>query len=300
MAPILSIIIVTFNHEREIAECLDAIYTKCTVYPLEILIIDNHSEDHTKKTIEDYFHDHPKENLTFNLIKNTVNFGYTKAVNQGMKLANSQFILLLNPDTMVSDNAIDLMVQFLSNNPQTGAVAPQLQYPDGEIQPSCRRFPCYRYVVFEMLGLSYLFPRSKIFNGWKMGDFDFKSMRQVQQPQGSCLMIPQKVKGDIGFLDERFFLFFSDVDYCKRIRSTGFKIYFYPTAKVTHQKGSSIYRERAKLTWQSHVDFMRYFLKWYQLPFIWLLNLGGIPFLIVLGGLRWVFYRLKEWRSEKP
>ncbi|MCH8127452.1 glycosyltransferase family 2 protein [candidate division KSB1 bacterium] len=294
MTPILSIIIVTYNHSNEIIECLEAIDKNYSVHPLEIFVVDNSSKDSTISVIEHFIQSKQNQNRTINLIQNVVNVGFTQAVNQGLNQATGKFLLLLNPDTKVEEKAVDSMMQFLSNHPGVGAVAPQLLFSDGSIQPSCRRFPRYRFVAYELLGLSYFFPNNKIFNGWKMGDFDHNAIRVVQQPQGSCLMIPGEVIREVGELDERFFLFFSDVDLCKRIWRNDHKIYFYPHAKVTHQKGSSIYRARAKLTWQSHLDFIRYFLKWYRLPWLWILNIFGVPFLLVLGGLRWMFYRLND------
>ncbi|MEE9168130.1 MAG: glycosyltransferase family 2 protein [bacterium] len=298
MKPALSVIIVTFNHEREIGECLPAIYERSSARPLEIFVVDNSSDDGTVAAVNKCKLLYDSKDFRIEFVQNRDNKGYTLAVNQALNEASGEFILMLNPDTIVQKESIDLMLQFLRDKPDTGAVAPQLLFPDGRIQPSCRRFPRYRFIVFEMMGLNRLFPTSSIFNGWKMGDFDHRSLKTVPQPQGSCLMLPRKVLEEVGNLDERFFLFFSDVDLCKRIWRSGRKIYFYPAAKVIHQRGSSIYRNRAASTWRSHRDFIRYFLKWSGLPVRWISNILGIPLLLKLGVIRWGLYRLSKSSSK--
>ena len=297
MESVLSIIIVTYNHECEIQKCLDSIDLYLTSKSNEIIIIDNHSNDSTSVKIERYRSKFNHNFSNFQFVKNSQNLGFTRGVNQGLSLASGKFLLFLNPDTEITQSSLETLIRFLSNHPSAGAVAPQLLYPDGEIQPSCRRFPKYRYLLFELTGLSRLFDKSKIFNGWKMGDFDHLSLLEVEQPQGACLMVKKNVMEEIGNLDEQFFLFFSDVDLCRRIQKSGQKIFYYPAVKIFHNKGSSIYVNRSKSIWQSHKDFIRYFLKWYRSPIQWIWNVIGIPFLYILGMLRYSVHRVTEIRS---
>ena len=142
-----------------------------------------------------------------------------------------------------------------------GIVAPQFLNADGSIQPSCRRFPRHRDIVFHALGLNYLFPYSKLYNYWKMGDFDHQSQRFVDQPQGAFLLTHRRAFEDVGLLDENFPMFFSDVDWCRRFINKGWKITFTPEVKIIHHKGSSVYnnRNRISLIWSSHISFYLYF-----------------------------------------
>lgn len=291
---ILSIVIVTYNHETEIQSCLDSLLAHLTLRPVQIIVVDNRSTDRTPSIIQKYRSKFIAASVPLILLQNPYNLGFTRGVNQALEKSEGKFVLLLNPDTRVSGGSVESLVQFLSNHPGVGAVAPQLRHPNGEIQPSCRRFPRYRYLLFEALGLSRVFGHSRFFNGWKMGDFDHRSPREVDQPQGSCLLLRGDILKEVGFLDERFFLFFSDVDLCRRIRTAGYRIFFYPSIQITHEKGSSIYRQRRRMIWQSHQDFARYFLKWYRSPLQWLWNLGGIPFLFLLGIIRWSWAAVKE------
>lgn len=298
MPPILSILVVTFNHEREISDCIESIHQQCQIRPLEIIAIDNSSKDHTLACLESQSSTLKSESFEIRIIRNDENIGFTRAVNSGLAAAQGEFILLLNPDTVMRSGSLEFLVGFLKKSTSAGAAVPQLLHPNGEIQPSCRRFPRYRYILFELLGLSRIFPRSRLFNAWKMGEFDHRSSREVEQPQGACFMFPGKIFQSIGQLDPRFFLFFSDVDYCRRIISAGYRIHFLPEAKVMHRKGSSVYRNRPETVWLSHLDFIRYFLKWYRLPFLWILNIPGIPFLFLLGICRWGYYRV--WGKGAP
>ncbi len=300
MNTLLSVLIVTFNNEDDLPRCLDSLCQYLEVQRAEIVVVDNASTDRTAAILREYREPCSAQGVRLRVVQNPANFGFTRAVNQGLQLSTGRFVLLLNPDTEVPPGSVRRLLQYLSNRPEVGAVAPQLRYPDGTVQPSCRRFPRYAYLLSEIFGLNRLFPRSRRFNAWKMGDFDHRSIRPVDQPQGACLMVKRSVLNEIGPLDERFFLFFSDVDLCKRIWDAGQSVHFYPQAKVLHRKGSAVYRDRARLIWQSHQDFIRYFLKWYRRPTERLANLFGIPFLAVLGIARTAVAWMRERVARNP
>lgn len=286
MRPVISAVIVSYNSAGDLRGCLASLCQHLKPRPSEILLVDNASVDGSAAVAEEFRPTCAAAGIDLRIRRNPLNVGFTRAVNQGVAMSSGKFILLLNPDTRIRAGALSAMAQFLGNHPDAGAVAPQLLFPDGRIQPSCRRFPRYRYLLSEVLGLNRLFPRSRVFNAWKMGDFDHRSLREVDQPQGACLMLPRHVLNQIGPLDERFFLFFSDVDLCQRVWQAGWKIYFFPSAQIVHRKGSTVYRDRPRLIWQSHRDFIRYFWKWYRSPLQRAINLVGIPLLALLGLLR--------------
>jgi GT2 family glycosyltransferase len=144
-----------------------------------------------------------------------------------------------------------------------GIVSPQFLDLDGSIQPSCRRFPRHRDLLFLALGFDKLFSKSKIFNYWKMGDFDFRSQQKVDQPQGAFLLTHRTALEQVGLLDEQFPMFFSDVDWCRRFIAKGWEIFFSPETQIIHDKGTSIYRNRLRMIWSSHRSFYDYFVKYY-------------------------------------
>jgi len=258
----ITIIIVTYNHETEISACLKSLKHNLMRFHAQLIIIDNFSRDQTvrkiRQALQPLFKDHE-----FLLIQNSKNEGFTKAVNQGLRQSKGKYILLLNPDTVILDDVLPVLIEQLKKNDNFGIIAPQFLNSDGSIQPSCRRFPKHRDLLYTSLGLATIFKKSPQFNHWKMGDFDHNSARFVDQPQGAFLLTQQKAVQQVGLLDELFPMFFSDVDWCRRFTEKGWKIFFYPNVQIVHHKGTSIYKNRLKMIWSSHQSFYRYFKKYY-------------------------------------
>jgi GT2 family glycosyltransferase len=250
----LSIIIVTWNSQKFIRNCLDSILISTGNLSLEIIVVDNDSSDETAKIVEQFY---PQVNL----IQNKKNLGYAKANNQGIEESRGEYILLLNPDTQVLEDALSLMYEFMEENPKIGALGPKLLNPDKSVQASCREFPTFSTLIWEFSGLSRFFPKSKIFGRWRIGYFDFDKPREVDQPMGSCLMLRRETLDDVGIFDENFGMFFNDVDLCFRIKKRGWKIYFYPEPQVIHFKGASTRKAKAKMIWLSHLAFYKFFKK---------------------------------------
>jgi len=250
----LSIVIVTWNSQGFIRNCLDSIFLSQGNFTSEIIVVDNGSVDETAKIVEQLY---PQVNL----IQNKKNLGYAKANNQGIEKAKGEYILLLNPDTQVLEDSLSLIYEFMEENPKIGALGPKLLNPDESIQSSCREFPTFSTLIWEFSGLSRLFPTSRVFGRWRMGYFNFDEQRETDQPMGSALMLRRATLEDVGAFDESFVMFFNDVDLCFRIKKGGWKIYFYPEAKVIHHKGASTRKVRAKMIWLSHLAFYKFFKK---------------------------------------
>jgi GT2 family glycosyltransferase len=248
----LSIIIVTWNSEEFIRNCLDSIFLSQGNFSSEVIVVDNNSSDETGKIVEQLY---PQVNL----IQNKKNSGYAKANNQGIEEASGEYILLLNPDTQILEDSLSLMYGVMEENPDIGALGPKLLNPDKSIQASCREFPTFSTLIWEFSGLSRLFPRSRVFSRWRMGYFDFDKQRETDQPMASCLMLRRTTLEDVGAFDENFVMFFNDVDLCFRIKKEGWKIWFYPEAKVIHYKGASTRKAKAKMIWLSHLAFYKFF-----------------------------------------
>ncbi|MBN1997394.1 glycosyltransferase family 2 protein [candidate division KSB1 bacterium] len=257
----ISIVIVTYNNIRWIKACLKGLASSAAGFNSQLFIIDNSSTDGTVVFLRN-------KNLLqsqFNRVKvilNSENVGFTRAVNQGLRLCTGNRILLLNPDVVLSEKTLSVLLQCLEKNPQIGVVAPQLRYPDGRIQPSCRRFPQKMDVIFDIIGVGSL--RIPLVNkySWKMPDFDHASSRDVEQPQGAFLLFPRDVLLEVGLLDEDFPMFFSDVDWCRRVRQQGWRIRFCAETFAYHAKGDSVYYKRLKMVVSSHRSFFKYFLKY--------------------------------------
>lgn len=284
----LSVIIVTWNSGNEISECLNSVINSAGNISLEILVIDNNSSDNTTDLVESIIR---KVSVPVNLIINDENRGFTIACNQGITCSKGDLILLLNPDTKIPENGLYGLMERLNSGKDTGAAAPQLLNDDGSIQSSCRRFPGYADMFFEMTFLSRLFSQSKIFNRWKMGDFNHENEAEVEQPMGAALMIKSKTLEDAGIFDEDFQMFFNDVDLCKRISDKGYKIIFYPGSKFYHTKGVSIYKDRVRMIKIWNNDCLKYFKKHkknFILYFMLVLSLK------ITGVLRILYYKLAK------
>jgi len=287
----ISIIIVTYNHQNEIVGCLQSLLTALSSFRAQVIIVDNFSHDQTVTNAQIIKHQFESQHK-FLIIKNKNNEGFTKAVNQGLTKSKGKYILNLNPDTELTPEIFPFLFNILRSNENCGIVSPQFLNTDGSIQPSCRRFPRHRDLLYSAIGLSRLFSKSKIFNYWQMGDFDFQTQQKVEQPQGAFLLTHHTVLEQVGFLDERFPMFFSDVDWCRRFIKKGWDILFVPDVKIIHHQGGSIFKNRLKMIWSSHRSFYFYFVKYYSGKKWTLINLITGALLIFLALLRSLFYLL--------
>ena len=252
----LSIIIITYNNQDHIEATLDSLPWK-RLSP-HLILIDNRSHDYTLRKVDAFKTAHPSCSITTKV--NPCNLGYARAVNQGLHLARSEFLLLLGPDASLLPGAADLLIDYMKAHPDVGVVAPQLLDAQGNVAPSCRRFPTVRDLLLELSALPRLFPR-RFRPPWKMPDFDHRSPREVDQPEASCLLIRKSVIRDVGGFDIRFPIFFNDVDWCRRVREKGWKIVFLPDARAVHAGGGSVKQSPIPMIWKSHQGFYRYFSK---------------------------------------
>ena len=280
----LSVVIITYNSSQYISECLRSAVLELGNRKAEIILIDNKSDDNSLELVTKFSESEFPENISVRIIANDVNSGYAPANNQGMKNSSGEYLLLLHPDVNIRENSLKVMLDTLNEETSIGMVAPQFLFPDGSIQPSCRRFPNYLSVIYEALGLTGLFSNSKTFNAWKMGDFDHSSRREVDQPMTACVLLKRDVLNQVGLMDEQFVMFFNDVDWCKRIKDAGWKIVFNPEATVEHVLGGSVKFVRSRMILRSHTGFYLYFHKHFRKPSQRIMNqiMGLILFLTAL------------------
>ena len=261
----ISIIIVTYNNQHQIKACINSIVEEIHHIDGEIIIIDNNSTDQTKKEIDTL---HLSERI-LKSIYNKNNKGYARANNQGISIAKNKTLFFLNPDTFMSKGTLSILMNRLTVNNKLAAIAPQLIYPNGSIQPSCRRFPTHPLLFFELFGLS----KFKCIKGWKMNDFNHNEECIVDQPMGAALMIKLDILRQLNGFDENFPMFFNDVDICRRIYLLGKEILFYPKVVITHEKGVSIKQKQLIMIISSQLSFLKYFIKHFPQPKYLLLNI---------------------------
>lgn len=228
----LSIIIITYNSENLIGPCLDSIYKTTKDLDYEIIIIDNVSQDDTVSFLRKNY---PKINLTVN----SENVGFARGVNQGIKKAKGEFILLLNPDMRVLDGAINKSLAYLEKNSDTGILGCQLLYPNLKLQASFGNFPS---LFTEFLQATYLYkflPWGRFIPESATSKKRFKKIHEVDWLGGGFMMVRRKTFDQIGLFDENFFMYLEDVDLCFRAKKSGFKVIYFPEAQVIHHHMAS-------------------------------------------------------------
>jgi GT2 family glycosyltransferase len=288
----LSIIIVSYNSAADIEPCLNSIQFSGSY---EIIIVDNASQDRTREILENTpaLARHPDHRLVFN----PRNLGYARANNQGLALAGGEYVLLLNPDTVLAPDALDLMVRFLDTHPDVAAVAPKLLNPDRTVQLAIRSFPTFSSVLLELTGLPRLFPRWRAINAWRRRDFDYEKFQFVDQPMASCLLFRHQTLTQLGGFDEQFPIYYNDVDLCYRLRQQGGKIAYLPEAKVVHKLGASTAPLKNKMIYETHRSLFRFLKKHNPGPLFSLQAVILLPLLELSALIRVLIYRLKKGKT---
>jgi GT2 family glycosyltransferase len=284
----LSIAIVNTNTRDLLANCLRSLYENTQKISFEVFVVDNNSQDGSVEMVREKF---PQVRL----IANKSNRGFSGATNQALKEAEGKCSLLLNPDTLILEGAIEKMVQFMEKHPEAGALGCKLLNPDRTLQPSCKSFPNFLNLFFESLSLDKLFPKSRLFGRYYMSYWDHNDVREVDQPMGSCLMVRKEVIDKVGLIDEQFFCFFDEVDWCYRIKKEGFKIFFTPEARIIHYRGQTFKRMPLRSFWYWHRSLLRYYRKHYPgipsfLIGLYVISMISLKFLIIIGLVTGIYF----------
>ncbi len=301
----LSIIIVNYNVKAFLQNCLLSIQKALDHIPSEIIVVDNASDDGSVEIIKKNF-----PHIT--LIESPANLGFSKANNIGLKLAKGKYICLINPDTIVEENTFLEMIKFMESNSEAGLAGCKILNPDGTFQLACRRsFPTPWVAFTKIVGLSKIFPKSKLFAKYNLTYLDENQTYEVDAVSGSFMFLRREVYEKIGGLDETFFMYGEDLDYCYRVKEAGYKVYYVHSTKIIHFKGEST--KRSNIDELKHFyDAMRLFVhkhfsgSWLVEPFLQLAINGrsllaflGKRFLIILAiFLDFILYNFSVLISE--
>ncbi len=223
----LLIALVNYKTTELLMTCLDSLQNQDIEAEYRIIVVDNHSQDGGVERLR-------KNSPDVTVIANPTNNGYASAVNQAIRAFDSDYILLLNPDIEVKPGAIDAMLRFMSDAPDAGIVGGKLLNPDGTLQYSCRTFYTLPTIIMRRTFLGKLFPNSRILTRHLMSGWDHNSVRDVDWMLGACLLIRRSALQDVGLMDERFFLYFEDVDWCYRMKKGGWRVCYLPEAEMVH------------------------------------------------------------------
>ncbi|KKQ57173.1 MAG: hypothetical protein US74_C0007G0022 [Parcubacteria group bacterium GW2011_GWA2_38_13] len=236
----ISIIIVSWNVLDYLKKCIHSIFELYKNDNIEIIIIDNASSDSTSDWLNSNFPPLAKGRVGgVKIILNKQNTGFAHANNQGIVIAQGDYILLLNPDTILHKGVLENMIDFFEKHNDCGVAGCKIVNPDTTIQPSVRRFPALISQIFILLKLHHFFPNISFLSKYFAKDFDYTKTQIAEQVEGAFFMIPRKVVEKIGLLDEKFYIWFEEVDFCKRISDANMKVYYVATAVITHYGGMS-------------------------------------------------------------
>jgi O-antigen biosynthesis protein len=234
--PQLSVIIVNYNVKNLLENCLHSLYSALDAIPSEVIVVDNCSDDGSVEMLRARF---PQARV----IENQANVGFAKANNQALALARGTFLWLLNPDTLVQEDTARVMMRFLDDHPDAGMVGCKILLPTGEFQLSCRRsFPSPWVSFTKLAGLSALFPQSRLFGRYNLTYLSEDESHEVDAISGSCMLLRREVYKRIGGLDERFFMYGEDLDWCYQVQNAGWKIHYVHSTKIIHYCGESTRR----------------------------------------------------------
>jgi len=230
---VASVVIVNYKVPRLLRECLLSLRASRFDGTMEIIVVDNNSGDDSHAMVESEFPE-----VIWIGLKSNIGFG--KACNVGARRAQGEYVLLVNPDTVVREDTLSTCISFMREHPRIGALGPKILNPDGTLQVSCRRgFPTPMVAFYRMVGLSKLFPRSQRFGRYNLTFMDPDTPSTVDAVSGSFMVLPRSVYTEIGGFDERFFMYGEDLDLCRRVQEHGYEVWYYPKTQIVHFKGKS-------------------------------------------------------------
>ena len=232
----VSLLIVSYNVRQYIAHAIVAII-KSDLDDFEIIIIDNNSFDNTASYLKERY-SHLRQ---IKIVQNQENIGFGKAINQAASLAKGQYYLILNPDTIIQEETISTLKEYLDSNPEVGMVGPKVLNADGTLQLACKRsFPTLGVALPKLLGFSRIFPKSKWAGKYNLTYLDEDEISSVDAISGSCMFIRSFLFHELKGFDERFFMFGEDLDLCSRIWKNNYEIHYVPNTQIVHYQGESV------------------------------------------------------------
>lgn len=229
----LSIIIVNYNVKHFLEQCLHSVYKATHKISAEVFVVDNNSVDGSCVMVQDKFPE-------VILIENKDNVGFSKANNQAMRISKGEYVLLLNPDTVVEEDTFTKSVQFMDETPDAGGLGVKMIDGKGSFLPESKRgLPTPMVAFYKIFGLSSIFPNSKVFSKYHLGYLSDNEIHEIEILAGAFMLMRKTTLDKVGLLDEDYFMYGEDIDLSYRITKGGYKNYYYPKTTIIHYKGES-------------------------------------------------------------
>jgi len=252
----VSVVIVSYNGRDAVSDCLASLESEGSGAVIETIVVDNASSDGTPGALQERF---PRVRV----VANDANVGYARGVNQGIGLSSGRYVLVVNPDVTVTPGSVGRLAAFMDGHPDAGIAASKLLNPDGTLQYSCRRFYTFVTLLLRRGVLGRIFRNSSAVADYLMLDYDHDEPGPVDWVIGACMMIRREALRDIGLMDERFFLYFEDVDWCYRTWQSGWRVYYAPDSVMRHRHARGSARLRPSRHVAAHaMSLFHFYEKW--------------------------------------
>ena len=261
----LSIVIVNYRTYDLTKQTINSVLDKDHSFSYEIVLVDNASGDGSLERLKEDFSSEEKEGRV-RFIMNTENRGFAHANNQALKGTDSRYVLLLNSDTVVVDDCLERCMGYMEKDERVGALGCKVLLPDGKLDKACRRsFPTVSVSFYRMTGLSKLFPKSERFGRYNLTYLDEDETYEVECIVGAFMMVRSNTIEEVGLLDETFFMYGEDIDWCHRIKSRNWKVVYYSDAQIIHYKGGSLNKkEKPKMLYEFYRAMHIFYDKHYK------------------------------------
>ena len=304
----LSVVIVSWNVRELLKRCLSSLRREMTNSgqpqdgrlenfppPSEIWVVDNASTDGTVEMLRAEF---PQVHV----IANSENVGFTRGNNQALAQARGRYLFLLNPDTELHPGALQVLRDYLDVHPRVGLIGPRLFYGDGTTQSSRRRFPTLATAFFESTKLQQWFPRNRILSRYYMLDTSDDATQSVDWVNGSAMFVRRELYEQIGGLDEAFFMYSEELDWCYRARQAGWEVVYLPAAQITHYEGKSSEQAVAQRDIYFHSSKVQFFRKYrgrWVAAFLRAFLLLMFAYQIAEEGCKWLVGHKRALRAQR-
>jgi len=238
----LSMVIVNTNEWKVLQPCLESVFAHPPADPFEVIVVDNASTDGSRDLIAKMY-------PSVVLVPNSTNLGFAAANNRGIRIALGEFILLLNPDTVVRAGALAALCRTMDAHPEAGVVGCKLLFPDGNLQRTVRTFPSVWNLFCDAFFLTTVLKPIPLFSRYYLPGFDYDTEQQVDWVIGAAFLIRRTLLDRIGLLDEQFYMYTEEVDFCYRAVQNGFQVWYTPSSEIVHFWGGMSAFNRRVITW---------------------------------------------------
>jgi GT2 family glycosyltransferase len=262
----LSTVIVHYRSPDALLACLATLPEAAAGLDLETVVVDNDPRDGVKAALARWY-------PSVRVIENSENVGYARAVNQGIQATSGPYVLIMNPDCTLRAGAVSRLADYLRTHPRAAIAAPRILNPDGSLEYSARSFPDHFTFLFNRYSLlTRLFPGNPWTRRYLLSDWDHASVREVDWVSGACLMARREAVARVGGMDEAYFMFNEDVDWCRRMALAGWSVAYVPDAVCVHHIGASRRRTASRVILERHRGMIHYFHKHHPIapPLSWL------------------------------